>query len=66
MYVKLSFMVHGHCFNLLSFNLVKLLNSPLIGGLTTIKLLFSRKIETIKVSNLFDVHHMLVKDSTMH
>ena len=59
-------MVHGHRFNFLSTNLVKLHNTPQIGGLTTIKSLFSRKTETTKVSNLFDLHHMLVNDATMH
>ncbi|KAF3540282.1 hypothetical protein F2Q69_00018279, partial [Brassica cretica] len=37
----------------------------LVGGLTTIKLLISRKKETTRVSNLFDLHHMLVKDATV-
>ena len=50
----------------LSINLVKLHNAPEIGGLTTIKSLFSREKETTKVSNLFDLHHMLVQDKTMH
>ena len=59
-------MVQGHRFNFLSLNLVKLHNTPEIGGLTTIKSLFSRKTETKMVPNLFDLHHMLVKDATMH
>ena len=66
MYIKLSFMIHGHYFNFLSINLVKLHNTPQIGGLTTIKSLFSRKTETIKVSNLVELHLMLVNDATMH
>ena len=41
MYNKLSFMVHEHRFNFLSINLVKFHNTPEIGGLTTIKSLFS-------------------------
>ena len=59
-------MVHGHRFNFFSINLVKFHNTPWIGGLSTIKSLFSRKTETKKVPNLFDLHHMLVKDATMH
>ena len=59
-------MVRGHLFNFLSINLVELRNTPLIGGLTTVKSLFSRETETTKVSNLFDLHHMLVKDANMH
>ena len=59
-------MVHGHRFKFLSINLVKLHNTPLIGGLTTIKLLFSRETETTKVLNLFALHHMLLKDVTIH
>ena len=59
-------MVHGHRFYFLSINLVKFCNTPLIGGLTTIKSLFSREMETTKVPNIFDLHHMLVKDATMH
>ena len=59
-------MVHGHSFHFLSINLVKLHNNPKIGGLTTIKSLFSKETETTKVSNLFDIHHMLVNDATMH
>ena len=59
-------MVHGHRFNFLSLNLVKFHNTPKIGGLTTIKSLFYREMEVTKVSNLFDLHHMLVKDATMH
>ena len=59
-------MIHGHRFNFLSINLVKLHNTPSIGGLTTIKSLFSRKTETTKVQNLFDLLHMLVKDAAMH
>ena len=59
-------MVHGHHFDFLSINLVKLHNTPEIGGLTTIKSLFSRKTETTKVLNLIYRHHMLVKDATMH
>ena len=55
-------MIQGHRFNFLSINLVKLHNT---GGLTTIKLLFSRETETTKVPKLFDLH-MLVKDVTMH
>ena len=59
-------MVRGHLFNFLSINLVELRNTPLIGGLTTVKSLFSREKETTKVSNLFDLHHMFVKDANMH
>ena len=59
-------MVHGYRFNFLSINLVKLHNTPKIGGLTTIKSLFSRETETTKVPNLLDVHHRLVEDETMH
>ena len=66
MYTKLSFMVHVHRFNFLSINLVKLHNTPKIGGLTPIKPLFSIKTVTIKVRNLFDLHHIFVKDPTMH
>ena len=66
MYVKLSFMVYGHHFNILSINLVKLHNTPKIGGLTTTKSLFSRETETTTVPHIFELHHMLVKDATMH
>ena len=59
-------MVPGNRFNFFPINLVKLHNTHLIGGLTTVKSLFSRETETTKVSNLFDLHHMLVKDETMH
>ena len=59
-------MAHMHRFYFLSINLVKLHNTPYIGGLTTIKSLFSRETETTKVSNLFNLHHMLVNDVTMH
>ena len=59
-------MVHWDRFNFLSINLVKLSNTPEIGGLTTIKSLFSRETETTKVPNLFELHHMLVNDATMH
>ena len=59
-------MVHEHRFNFLSNNLVKLRNTSEIRGLTNIKSLFSRKIETTKVQYLFDLHHMLVHDVTMH
>ena len=58
-------MVYGHRFNFLSINSVKLHNTLKIGGLTTIKSIFSRKPETTKVLNLFDLHHMLVNDATM-
>ena len=66
MYIQLSFMVHGHRFNFLSNNLVKLRNTPEIRGITNIKSLFSIEIETTKVQYLFDLHHMLVHDVTMH
>ena len=66
MYIKLSFTVHGHRFNIFLINLVKLHNTPKISGLTTIKSLFSRETETKNVLNLFDLHHMLVKDANMH
>ena len=66
MYINLSLMVHEYVFNFLFFNLVKLYNTPKIGGLTTIKSLFYRETETTKVPNLFDLHHMLVQDATMH
>ena len=59
-------MVHGHHVNVLPINLIKLHNTPKIGGLTTIKSLFSRKTETTKVSNLFDLYNMLLQDSTMY
>ena len=59
-------MVHGHRFIFLSINLVKIHNTPQIGGLTTIKSLFSGETETTKISNLFDIHHILLKDATMH
>ena len=59
-------MVHENRFNFLSINLVKLHNTSEIGGLTTIKSLFSRDTETTKVPNLFDLHHMLQKDEYMH
>ena len=58
-------MVHGYSFNFLSINLVKLHNTPKIGGLTTIKSLFSRETETTKVPKLFNLQHMLVHDATM-
>ena len=54
-------MVHRHRFNFLSTNLEKLPNTFQIGGLTTIKSLFSRKTENTKVPNLFDIYYMLVK-----
>ena len=66
MYIKLFFTVHGHHFNFLSIYFVKLHNTPSIGGLTTIKSLFSKETETTKVLNLFDLHHILVNDATMH
>ena len=66
MYIKLFSMVHGYRFNFLSINLVKLHNTPEIGRLTTIKSLFARERETTKVPNLFELHHMLAKDATMH
>ena len=66
MYIKLSFMVHGHRFNFWSINLVKHHNTPQIVALTTIKSMFSRVTETTKVLNLFELHNMLVKDATMH
>ena len=56
----------GIVFIFLSINLVKLHNTPLVGGLTTIKSILSRETETTKVSNLFELHDMLVKDATMH
>ena len=59
-------MIHEHRFNFLSINLVKLHNTPQIGGLTTIKSLFSRKTQTTKIPNLFELLHMLVNDETMH
>ena len=37
--------------NFVSINLLKLDNTPKIGGLTTIKSLFSREIKTTKVPN---------------
>ena len=67
MYIKLYFIELEHRFNFLSINLIKLRNTLEIGGLlTTIKSLFSRETETTKVSNLSDLHHMLVKDANMH
>ena len=59
-------MVHGHRLIFLSINLVKLHNTPKIGELTTIKSIFSIETEKRIVSNLFDLHHMLVKDATTH
>ena len=59
-------MVHGYRFNFLSTNLVKLHNTPYIGGLSNIKSLFSRKTEKTKFPNLLELHHMLVNDATMH
>ena len=59
-------MVHGHRFNFLSINLVKHHNNPYIGGLATIKSLFSKETKAKKVPNFFDLHHMLLKDTTMH
>ena len=59
-------MVNRYRFNFLSINLVKHHNTPKIGRLTTIKSLFSRETETTKVPNLFDLHHMLIEDKTMH
>ena len=63
-----STLFHGtwHRFIFLSNNLVKLRNTPKIGRLTTIKSLFSSEMETTKDQNLFDLHHMLVHDATMH
>ena len=58
-------MVHGHPFNFLSINLVKLHNTPYIVGLTTIISPFSREKETTKVPNIFGIHHILVQDPTM-
>ena len=46
MYNQLPVLVHGHRFNFLSNNLVKLRNTPEIGGVTNIKSLFSREIVT--------------------
>ena len=66
MYIKLSLIVHGHRFCFQSINLVKLRNTPKFGGLTTIKSIFSRKMETTLVPNLFGIHHMLVHVATMH
>ena len=66
MYIKLFLMVLGYPFNFLSINLVKLHNTPDIGGLTTIISLFSRETETTKVPNQFDLHLMSVQDTTMH
>ena len=59
-------MVHRHRFHFMSINLVKLHNTSLISGLATIKSQFSRKTETTKVPNLFDLHHMLVSNATIH
>ena len=59
-------MVHEHRLNFLSINLEKFHSIPKIGKLTTIKSLFSREKKTTEVSNIFDIHHMLVKDTTMH
>ena len=50
----------------LSIKLIKLHNTPKNGVITTIKSLFSIETETTKVLNLFDRHHMLVKDATVH
>ena len=41
-------------------------NTPKINGVPTIKSLFSRETQTTKVPKLFDIHHMLVQDPTMH
>ena len=59
-------MLNRYRFNFLSINLVKLHNTPEIGRLTPIKSLFSRETDTTKVSNLFDLHHMLIEVDTMH
>ena len=59
-------MVYGHRFNIFSINLVKLHNTPQIGGLTTIKSLFLEKRRQKKVPNLFALHRILVKDATMY
>ena len=59
-------MVYGNCYNFLSINLVKLHNTTYIGEITTIRSLFSLKKETTKAPNLFQHHHMLVQDATMH
>ena len=59
-------MVHEHRFNFLSINLLKLHNILKIGGITAIKSLFSRETVPTKVSNFFGIHHILVKDATMH
>ena len=50
----------------LSINFAKLHNTSKIGGLTSIKSLFSREIETSNVPNLFELHHMLAHDATIH
>ena len=59
-------MENGHHFNFLSINLVKRHNTPQIDRLTTIKSLFLRETETIKVPNLFYIHNMCVQDATMN
>ena len=59
-------MVHEHRFNFLSINLVKLHNTLKIGGLPTMKSLFSRETKTANVQNLIKFHHMLQNDATMH
>ena len=66
MYIRLYFVVHEYRFNFVSINLVKLHNTSEIGGLTTIKSLFSRETETTNLQNLFDLHHMLVHEASMH
>ena len=59
-------MVRGHHFHFSAINLVKLHSTSKIGGITTINSLLFRETETTKVSNLFDIHHILVKDATMY
>jgi len=66
MYIQLFLMIQGHCFNFLSNNLVKLRNTAKIGEIPTIKSLFSREMKTTKVQNLFEHHHILVEETTMH
>ena len=59
-------MVYENRYNFFSINLVKLHNTPKIDELTFIKSLFSKELETTKVLNLFEHHHILVQDATMH
>ena len=66
MYVKLFFMVNGHCSIVFINKFSKTSYTSYIIGLTVIKSLFTKEMETTKVSNLFEHQTMLVQDTTMH